>query len=48
MFVGNGGFDYGCFPGNIALWLIDFDHNLTLAFRYANFYSPYYDWVRYL
>jgi hypothetical protein len=31
------------------LWLIDFDHNLTLAFRYANFYTPgIYDWVSYL
>jgi len=48
-FVGTGNFDYGCFPGNVLLWLIDFDHNLTLAFRYMNWYSPgFISWVDYL
>lgn len=46
--MGTGTFDYGCFPGNIMLWLIDLDHNLTLAFRYYNFYSPIYQWIGYL
>jgi hypothetical protein len=48
-FVGTGNFDYGCFPGNVLLWLIDFDHNLTLAFRYMNWYTPgFINWIGYL
>ena len=31
------------------LWLIDFDHNLSLAFRYMNWYTPdVFQWVGFL
>ena len=49
LFVGTGDFDYGCFPGNVMLWLIDFDHNMTLMFRYFNWYTPgLISWIGFL
>ena len=32
-FVGSGNYDEACFPGNILIWLIDFDHNVALNAR---------------
>jgi hypothetical protein len=33
----------------MMLWLIDFDHNITLAARYFNWYTPgLYSWITFL
>ena len=29
--VGSGNYDEACFPGNVLIWLIDYDHNVALA-----------------
>ena len=29
--MGSGNYDEACFPGNVLIWLIDYDHNVALA-----------------
>ena len=48
MIVGTGDFEYGCFPGNMMMYIIDLDHDITMFGRYYNFYSEFYNWVQFL